>query len=237
MEPIYFIKSVFPIVFAEFVAAIAGIYYLRKTSATGYNKYLVAFLCIIVLVEISGWYAPLAYFSDYSYFSFVKDTVFRNNYWIFNIVIIASAVFYILYFRSFIKDENWKKVLKILMYLYVISAVIFLIMTDIYFVGYSQFSTISGTLLIFFSVVIFYLQLLKSDILLNLKFFLPLYISIGVLIFHLCITPIDIFSEYFIKEEKIFVNLKVNVAKYANIFMYSTFAIGFLICSRKKISS
>ncbi|MCW8981918.1 MAG: hypothetical protein OQJ83_11085, partial [Altibacter sp.] len=83
--------------------------------------------------------------------------------------------------------------------------------------------------------VLFYFELLRSDMLLQLKHFLPLYISAGVLVFNLCVTPIDIFSEYF-KNNTFLVELKVYVYLYANIFMYSSFIIGFIVCSKKKRS-
>lgn len=222
----------------ELLAAIAGTYYLRQRKATKYDKYLVAFLWFIVIAETVGIYAPAAYFSKYKYFSFVEGTLFTNNYWIFNIVIIASFAFYSLYFRSLLRNGIWKKTLSILVYLYVLASILFLIFTDIYFSGYSKFSSLAGTLLLFISVAVFYFKLLKSDIILNLRYYLPIYISIGVLVFHLCVTPFDILTAYFKADtgNDMFIKLRVNVLLYSNIFMYSTIILGFIVCSRKKKS-
>jgi hypothetical protein len=71
---------------------------------------------------------------------------------------------------------------------------------------------------------------------LNLKRFLPLYVSIGVMIFYLCVTPLSIFSDYFNSENSLFVKLQVHLILFSNIFMYSFFILGFYICSRKKKS-
>jgi len=231
-----YIISVIPINILELLAAIAGTYYLKKVAYLKSTKYLVIFLWITIFIELISSYPAIAYFSEYKYFSFIKDTPYENNYWLFNLFIIFSIVFYIYYFRSFLKGKNWKLLLKILSYLYVLSSIVNLLFTDIYFKGYSQFTTITGTLLLFLSIVVFYFELLKSDELLNIKRFLPLYISIGVLIFYLCITPINIFSEYFGGENNFYIQLKANVYLYANIFLYSTYILGFIICSNEKRS-
>ncbi|MGK0295909.1 MAG: hypothetical protein ACI884_002081 [Ulvibacter sp.] len=83
-------------------------------------------------------------------------------------------------------------------------------------------------------IVLFYFQLLKSDVTLNLKFFLPFYISIGVLIFNLLITPIDIFDDFYSGEDILFTKIKNIVYLFSNLFMYSSFILGFIICRRKK---
>ena len=107
---------------------------------------------------------------------------------------------------------------------------------DGFFPSSPKFITIAGTFLLFFSVMFFYFELLRSDLVLQLKRFLPFYISVGVLVFNLSITPIEILSQYFNLEEgnELFIKLHINVLLIANIFMYSTFILGFIICSRKK---
>jgi len=147
-----------------------------------------------------------------------------------------SFTFYIYYFRSYVKNKLWRNTLNYLIYSYVVFSIINLMVSDIYLKGFSKFSTIVGSLLVFLTIVVFYFEILKSEVLLNLKRFLPLYISIGILIFNLCITPLDIFSEYFESENHFYVRFKANIYLFANIFLYSTYIIGFVICSRKKKS-
>jgi hypothetical protein len=218
------------------MAAIAGIYYIKKVPSLKSTNYLVIFLWFTLGIEVICSYAPIAYFSKYKYFSFVEGTPFKDNYWIYNIYLIVSYVFYIYYFRFFIRQNLWRSLLKYLTYIFVVASVVSLFIGDVYFTGYSQISSIIGTLLLFLTVVVFYFELLKSDVLLNLKRFLPLYISVGILIYHLCITPIDIYSQYFAPENPIFNQLRANVYLYTNIFLYSTFILGFILCSRENRS-
>ena len=81
---------------------------------------------------------------------------------------------------------------------------------------------------------LFFLQLLKSDFILNLKRFLPIYVAIPVMIFYLCVTPVSLFSEYFKTStgNSLFVDLHVHILLYSNIFMYLFFILGFIICSK-----
>jgi len=235
-----FILKALPIPVLELITVITGFFYLKKaTNAIKNTKYLVIFLLITFIVDLIGSYAAIGYFSNYSYFGFVENTPFRRNAWLFNSFMIISFSFYIFYFKSFLGNKKWKLILKVLTILFITSSIINLLFTDIFFNGSSKFTTIIGTLLLFLSVALFYFELLRSDVILKLKQFLPLYISIGILIFHLCVTPIDIFSKYFDMPSgnEVFVNLKASVLLYVNIFMYLLFTFGFIICSRTNKSS
>ena len=109
-----------------------------------------------------------------------------------------------------------------------------LILSDVFFKEDSVFTAIAGTLLLLLVNVLFYFDLLKSNQILNLKKQLPIYISVGVLVFYLCVTPIDLFSQYFKRVNELFVNVKAIIYIIANILMYTTFTIGFLVCAKNK---
>lgn len=239
MELSDFLVFILPIFFLEILAASAGSYYLKKTSPQiTSTKYFVLFLWCNVCVEIFGSYAPMAYFSDYEIFSFIAGTRFENNFWLYNIYNVLSFSFLTIYFTSFLKNKYWKVLFWILTIGFIVVSAIIINSNGTFFKSSSKFVTITGTLLLFFSVILFYFELLKSDLLLQIKRFLPFYISVGILVFNLCITPIDILSQYFSIADgnELFVKLHVNVLLYANIFMYLTFIFGFLICSRKRKS-
>ncbi len=228
------LEATLPIFILEYLAAIAGIYFLKKSSDyTKWDKYFVWYLWVTCAVETLGFYAPVAYFSDYAYFSFVQDTSFKSNYWLYNSFSIFSISFYCLYFISYIKSSIKKKGLTTLVYIYVIYSIAHFFMTDGFFEGYSQVILFSGTLLLILHVLMYYFDLLRSDQLMNVKYLLPFYVSIGALVFHICVTPIFLLSNYFSSENSLFVKLRVNVLLYANIFLYSTYTLGFLICSKK----
>lgn len=224
----------------EILAALAGSYYLKKTPIPLKNsKYLVYFLWFTVFVEIVGAYAPLAYFSDYKYLSFIKGTPFENNFWWYNSFVLLSFSFFTYYFISFLRNRTVKTIAHICIVMFWIVSIANYMMTDSFFQTTSKLVNILGTLLVLLSVLTFYYELLRSDLLLQLKRFLPFYISVGVLVFNLCVTPVELLSDYFNMGagNELFVTLHVNVLLYANIFLYSSFTLGFLICSKKKRSS
>jgi len=221
------------------MAALSGSYYLKRDISHFKNtKYLVIFLWVTVFVEIVASSAVLPYYYDYKVLALIKETPFKNNFWIYNVYNIASFSFFTLYFVSFLKNEYWKTIFRVLTICFIVVSGIIIISTGSFFESSPQFVPIAGTLLLFFSVVLFYFELLRSDLLLQLKKLLPFYISVGVLVFNLCVTPIDILSQYFNLTDgnELFVKLHTNVLFFANVFMYGTFIFGFLICSKKKKS-
>jgi len=231
-----YIFKILPINLLELLAAIAGSYYLKKNPNTQKaNKYLVYFLWYTFINEMIGSYAPIAYFSDYNYFSFVKDTFFYDNAWLYNIYNILYFSFFINYFTSFINSEKINKVFRLLTVIYIVISLLILITSDLSFSSNSPFLSVVGTILVLISITYFYFNLLKSDEILDLKKQLPVYISIGVLVFNLCITPLDIFTKYFQRVNELYVAIRINLLLITNIFMYTTFIIGFLVCAKKDV--
>ena len=216
----------------ELLVLLFGIRFLKKKdNPTKTNKYLVYFLFFNLMIEIVGAYSPIAYFSDYKYFGFIENTNYVRNYWLYNSFFILNFSFYSYYFRSFLNIKA-KNTLSVLILLFIISSFISFIYSDVFFKEYSIFITITGSLLVLLSIVLFYFELLKTDRIINLKEYLPIYISIGVLIYNLCTTPLDIFSKYFNTGNYLYVNINSAVLFVANIILYSTFITGFIICAK-----
>ncbi|PKA84425.1 hypothetical protein ATE92_2614 [Ulvibacter sp. MAR_2010_11] len=237
MELNDFLTYAVPVYILELLAAIAGSYYLIKVpNHNKFTKYFVCYLWLTFVVEIICTYAPIGYFSGYEYFSFVKDTRFERNNWLYNCYFAVAYTFYAYFFGHYLRDKLLQKSLYLLAGIFFICSLISLITGDYLFVQDSKFINLGGTLLLFLSVILFYFELLKSNIILNLKRFLPIYLSVGLIVFYLCTTPLTIFSQYFNAENNIFVNLQVQLILYCNIFMYSTFIVGFIVCSGKKTS-
>ena len=231
---LYLITSL-PIYLIEIIAAIAGSYYLSKNKdAIIANRYLVYFLWFTVLSETLSKYPSIAYFTNYEYFGFTKDSLFERNYWIGNIYILVSYYFYIYYFSSLLNIEKFRKKWRLINSIYVIIGVIVLFVTDIFFIGHSIYTETVGTILLLIVIITFYFDLLKNDEIIGLKRYLPIYLSIGLLFFTLCTTPLSIFSQYFKSENELFVYVKAYASLFANVIMYLTFTIGFLISAKNK---
>ncbi len=237
MDLLDFLKFTLPVISLELLAAIAGTYYLKKAPIPFKNsRFLVLFLWFTIFVELFGAYAPIAYFSGYEILASIKDTPFENNLWWFNIFILINIIFFTYYFISFLRNKTVKTIAYICLVMFFIASVgVYATSVSIFKVT-SNFVIITGTILLLLSVLLFYFELLRSDLLLQLKYFLPFYISVGVLVFNLSVAPLDILSNYFSLGDgnRLFVKFQINVILYANIFLYSSFILGFLICSKKR---
>lgn len=233
-----FLLYITPIFILELLAAISGSFYLKKISVPLKNtRFLVGFLWFTVFAEIIGSYAPIGFFTEYRWFSFVKDTMFANNFWWYNLVTILNFGFFTYYFSSYIRDRNVRRLFFVLIVGFFTAAFsYYFVEGKLLFTGSSGVINVAGTLLLLTAILVFYFQLLRSDLVLKLKFFLPFYISVGVLIFNLIVTPIEQLSKYLIGDSsnEFYLDFYFNIVKFANIILYLSFIIGFLICSRKK---
>ncbi len=216
----------------ELIAFLSSIYYYRKSNDK-FSLILVCYLAFTVFVEIIGWYNY--FINDFSFLNSLKGTVFEQNYWLYNIQLLISMIFYVTYFKLYLKSKNLKRVLNVLLVLFVLTSVLYLVFSGIYFVAFSPFTVIVGTLLIFLSIFFYYLELLNSNEILRVHKTLPFYVSVAALIFHLCTTPLFIYSTYFSESHNPeFFNLYIQVIFSCNFIMYSLYIIGFFICARNK---
>jgi len=228
-----YLFTVLPINLLEITAIVAGIYFINKKPDTlVINKYLVKFLWFTLLVEITAKYASIAYFSEYEIFGFIKDTVFVKPYWLYNTFDLVFFSFYAYYFNSFLINNRLKKLFKAVIFMFLFICVLNLLLSGMFFKGTSILISIFGTLLLLVVIISFYFDLLKSDKIVNLKKYLPIYISFGVLVYSLCTTPLGLFSQYFKAINQNYVVLRTNILLGINIIMYGTFIIGFIVCAK-----
>ena len=96
---------------------------------------------------------------------------------------------------------------------------------------------LTGSILLFITILLFFLNILKSEQIINLKTYFPLYVALGYLFFLLSTTPIDIYIKYYdIDLNESYVNLRASIYLYINLFLYSTITLGFILCFWKKKS-
>lgn len=214
----------------EFLAFLAGLFYYFKNK-TKPTYYLVWFLGITVFFEIFGWYVVLI---ENGPLYFLKDTVLNTNYWSANIYSVLSYLFYINYFKWYISSKRSIAILNRVSIVFLVISVLEIIFSDGFFERFVPISNILGTLFLFLSIGLYYLELLKSDQILQVQKSLPFYVSVGALIFHLCTTPLFLYSAYYSNSiDPGFVSLYRRVIFGSNYLLYSIYIAGFLICSRK----
>lgn len=216
-------------------AAFAGIYYLRKRNRPKIeDRLLVFYLWLVIFVEIVGIYPLVAYFTNYKFMPFIKGTCFERNLWWFNSYhIIKFAVFYF-YFLLQLGSAKKKKFLSYLGVSFILALILYLIFSGEFFTQQSTLDAVGSTLLLMIIIFLYYFELLKSDKILNFYRSLPFYVSIGLLVWHLSLAPIFIYNAYFSTQSPNFVALHSFILNIANVVLYLSFILGFLICARSK---
>lgn len=216
----------------EFIALIVGVfYYLRNKSIPTY--YLVWFLGITFLNEIFCRYTS---FVQDGFLNFLIDTPFGKNYWLVNTYSIISYLFYINYFKWYLSSKRAINILNRVSWIFLLVSVLEIVFAKGYFDRFMPISNIVGTLSVFLSIGFYYLELLNSDQILKVYKTLPFYVSVGALIFHLCTTPIFIYSTYYSYSiDPSFVSLYRQIIFGSNYVLYSIYIAGFLICYYREI--
>lgn len=215
----------------ELVAFVIAVFYYRKKKSKP-NYYLTIFLGITFLVESLSWYT---FFIEDGFLHFLEGTPFETNYWLANIYSLFSYLFYINYFRLHMVSKSSRMLIYRISIFFLVFGMVEIFFSQGFFVRAMPFSDILGTLLVFLSIGIYYLELLKSDQILLVHKSLPFYVSVGALIFHLITTPFFIYSSYYSKSiDPGFAELYKQAILGANYLLYSIYIIGFLICLRTK---
>lgn len=214
----------------EFIAALAGsIYLLKVEHPIKDSRLFVYFLWSVYIIDSLGTYTGIAYFSNYEMLSFVKNTPFQYNQWYYNIANIYFFVCYLYFIRNQIQLIRYRTILKWCIVAYLILAVFNLFLSGDFFVKYITANFLGGVFLCFFAVFLYFYDMLMSDYLLYFYRNLFFYVILGIIIQVLVTAPINIYDEFVTWENVLFTDVFRAVLQYANIFMYSMFAFGFLM--------
>lgn len=219
----------------EVLAAIVGTIYITKYRTNYLYRYFVYFLWVTVFVEIVfGWLPSLISF--FEAFSTLKNTMFVESDWVYSVYEIVSYVFYSFFFVSHIESSTYRKIGNLLLVFYSVFRFSNLIFSEISFGANSYTNMTIGTLMLLIIIFYYYYQLLQSDLILNFYKSFPFYVSVGLLVFYLVLNPIVIYESFYNKKNPEFIEVYRYILTIVNIFMYTCFTIGFMICFRKNKS-
>jgi len=220
------------IIIFEISAFLLCIYYYKNHKSKAI-LYLTWFLGFTVFIEIIGSYTVLL--DEISFLTSLKGTGFERNIWIYNIYMIGSFLFYTSFFKWFLNSDKTIKILNGLSVVYAIGSVIYLFVKGGFFEAYSLFTLLAGTALVLLSIFLYYYEIIKGDNLLEINKSLPFYVSLGALFFHICSAPVLIYSIYYRESFNPEFETVFRIVLYGSGFiLYSSYIIGFIICSKKK---
>lgn len=217
----------------EFLAACAGTLHLVKAQKlrTGI-KFFVGFLWFNFFYDLLGMYPIWAYYDNYQLAPFLKDSPFARNFWYYNNYhvikfLVLSQLFIVQLTHP--ESQNFRKILSKLRWVFVIYSIVCFASFGNYLYQYDYTVIIFGTFFLVACIMAYLLQMLRTDQILHFRSDLLFYIAIALLLYELCIAPINIYATYFNEGNMDFVQFYARILRYANIYLYGIYILGFLI--------
>jgi len=223
----------FIIHFVEVLAAVTGLFCLKKFRNTPVI-YFICFLVYVAIFELIGAYPVyVEYFESLSKVKeLLEGTRLEKNSWFFTILwTIGGAMFYSFYFHKYLESDNSIKILKYITIIFLISSLVYILFHwDAFFVSSLYFVSIFSVLVILLSVVLYFIEVLKSQKLLVFYKSINFYIAAVLLIFLLIKTPLIFYDVYFSRSDMDYLRLKATINILCIVFMYVTFSTALIWC-------
>lgn len=217
----------------ELVAALTGSFYWLKTADDSIRPF-VWYLWFIVFVETLAMYPYLYDIMDNSIINSIENSKFRRNSWLYNLY---NPVTVFLIGRFMISNTNTTfshRIIKYLVFCYALFCLgFFLIRGDFFEMGIPYDSVIS-TFVIFIMVMLYLRELMKSNDILNFYKSPVFYVTIALLLWYICLTPLFIFNAFYLKINKEFISFRSSFLDTSNIILYSWYTFAFLYTLRFK---
>ncbi len=225
------------VIFFEVLTALIGTMYLKESKYRENNltRYFVWLLWLTVFVEIVFGLTP-RFLSKVGPLMHFKEFLINNNYVVYNIYAVITFLFYVFFFKKNIFSKKISLVLDVMIVVGLVLAGYVLVFTGVDFVRNWPVIDIIGSILIFVSVLLYFLEIFNSDKILSIHKEMSFYIAVGAMVFHLVVTPLFIYEEYSSEENLEFFEVRNIILYSANIFMYTCYIIGFVVCLKKNKS-
>lgn len=160
--------------------------------------------------------------SRYIIESYRVRTITGSNSWF-----ILNVLFYMFFYLFSIKNLVSKKIIISLISVYILINISMLFYID-YTKEYFVYSWIIGQFFIVVSIMIYFVEVLKSEVILTIQKSLIFWISLGVLIFNVGLLPVFVIAEL-IDWQGIFKYIILTV----NILMATSFITGFIVSKKE----
>lgn len=166
---------------------------------------------------------------------YLNDTIFYNDYWFFNPLIVLSFAIYAYYFRLNLKNRLLGQIVIFGIFFFVSFSLLNFIYSDTFFTSHSKSIFLFGSLLNIIGISFFYYELLKSDQILIATKNVTFYISLSYLLHNLVSLPIWIYTpKYFTIINPDFIKLYYLVLSSSYILMHCTYIFAFIYCAKGK---
>ena len=202
------------ILFLEVICAIAASIFFKKYRE-GELRYLLPYFWFVVAVELVGLYLR-------------RNGI--NNSWVYNVFdYIQYPFFFYIYHRHFTSAKFKKMVVYLTIVFFLMSAINWILFQPTFMEYHNRVFTM-GSVLLSIVIVVYFMEILNTDRILNITEHLIVWVSFGLLFFHLTTIPlyavINSLSSITDSVEQF-----MALQNIPNIVMYLSFILGF-ICSK-----
>ncbi|WP_299888064.1 hypothetical protein [uncultured Lacinutrix sp.] len=215
----------------ELFAMITALFSIRKYRGTS-TIIFVYYIIYVVFVEAIG--ATFFYYRSFLVTRFLINIGFNSTAWYNLFWMFGSILFMMYYIYNLLNNKKTKIILKAISVLFVLIILgHFFIYPQVFFKEHHAIYQLSGALVMLICVALYLLEFIKSDVISKAFNTFSFYALSALLIWWLLVTPILLFDVYNTDSDWDFVYLKRRVFVFANIFMYTCFAIGLIVSKPK----
>lgn len=209
---------------------ISGLMFLFKSKRSGLRSF-VWFIVFTVLFELVQLYTYVL--DDWAFLKFLKDTKFARNFWLSNLYIMISLIFYISFFRYRLKLSQHKQFLKYWLWLSLVAVIL-----SLSFLNQPFFASLNNGIFFWTSASVFlccslyFYELLSSDKVLEFYRIPMFYISAGLFVWWLVFPPLAVYYPFYLETHPSLVSLHQNTLLILNIFLYSMYTLAFAYATK-----
>ena len=161
---------------------------------------------------------------------FIGTVLHKLTFYLYNIWSLANSYFYFYFFHELIKNNFKKNIIKIIALVYTVISVIDISFFSSFTLVNLNYNILFSSIFIVISVLLYFTELLQSEVVLKLNKSMFFWVSIGVLFFNIGTIPIYVIAEL-LNYQGLFDYIVLSL----NLIMAGCFITGFIV-SKKKYS-
>ncbi|RPD96023.1 hypothetical protein EGM88_11190 [Aureibaculum marinum] len=212
---------------AEVAATLVGTIFYFKYKNTSF-KYILFVLWLIVLTEVLGYF----YEELGIYYTDNNGDVY--NLFLYNLLsFIIFPVYYLIYYRT-LKNTTYKKIIKFFIIIFITLCAINWLFFQNFFTENMLYPRIIANLFLTISIIFYFVELLKSDKIINFQRSIPFWVSVGLLIYYTSTIPFTVVqNSYMFSSESATIKIFI-MRSLLSTAMYLIFTFGFIWSTKEK---
>jgi hypothetical protein len=215
-ELLVLLRDIFTVL--EVVTAIvASLFYWKYNS--GFFKYFLFFLWYIVFHE-AICIVSRTYF---------KDSIHANSFFFSNIFQLIQFSFYMILYSKSYKNYLNSKIVIIFFYVYLFLFIFNCFYLNIFYYSFIN-ASIFGSIAVTIAIILYFIELINSDLILKIQKILLFWISFAILIHFAPMIPFKVIEKYYYNSVEI---PYIYLSKFILVFTMNILLIIGFICSQK----